>query len=81
MIYRNLGRTGVKVSDTANCHQRGVTSPIIGPRNLSQLEDNLGAVDVSLTDEDRRRIDGAAPPGRAISPMCEGDWGPHPHRW
>jgi aryl-alcohol dehydrogenase-like predicted oxidoreductase len=34
-----------------------VTSVIIGARKLSQLEDNLKAVDVVLTDEDRRALD------------------------
>jgi aryl-alcohol dehydrogenase-like predicted oxidoreductase len=29
-----------------------VTCPIIGPRTLDQLEDNLGAIDVRLTDEE-----------------------------
>ncbi len=28
-----------------------VSSPIIGPRNLTQLEDNLGSVDLKLTEE------------------------------
>jgi diketogulonate reductase-like aldo/keto reductase len=30
---------------------RGVTAPIIGARTLAQLEDNLGALDVTLTDD------------------------------
>ena len=46
--------------------QPGVTSPIVGPRTIEQLDDNLGALDVSLTDEDRQRIDAAAPPGGMI---------------
>jgi aryl-alcohol dehydrogenase-like predicted oxidoreductase len=33
-------------------HQPVITSPIIGPRNIDQLEDNLGAVDVDLSDEE-----------------------------
>ncbi len=42
-------------------HQPGVTSPIIGPRTLEHLEDNLGAVEVEITDEDRQRLDAVAP--------------------
>jgi len=37
-------------------HQPVISSPIIGPRTLSQLEDNLGAVDVSLTDDEFERL-------------------------
>ena len=60
--------------------QPGVTSPIIGPRTMEQLEDNLGAPAVEITDEDRRRIDEIIPPGRMVSPFYEADFGPHPHR-
>ncbi len=34
-----------------------VTSPIIGPKNLKQLEDNLGAVDFQLSAEDKESLD------------------------
>jgi aryl-alcohol dehydrogenase-like predicted oxidoreductase len=60
--------------------QPGVTSPIIGPRTLDQLKDNLGALDVTITEEDRQRIDEAAPPGSAASPFYEAEFGPHPQR-
>jgi aryl-alcohol dehydrogenase-like predicted oxidoreductase len=40
-----------------------VTSVIIGPRTMDQLEDSLKAVDVQITDEDARRIDELVPPG------------------
>ncbi|MBN9492793.1 aldo/keto reductase [bacterium] len=60
--------------------QPGVTSAIIGPRTMDQLEDNLGAADVVLTDEDRKRIDEVLPPGRMVSPFYEAEFGPHPHR-
>jgi aryl-alcohol dehydrogenase-like predicted oxidoreductase len=42
--------------------QPGVTAPIIGPRTLDQALDNLGAASVTITDEDRARIDVFAPP-------------------
>jgi aryl-alcohol dehydrogenase-like predicted oxidoreductase len=35
----------------------GVTAPIIGARNMTQLEDNLGCVGWQLTDEQRQRLD------------------------
>lgn len=62
-------------------HQPAVTSPIIGPRTMEQLEDNLGAFEVSLTPEDQERLDAVAAPGRATVPYYEADFGPSIHRW
>lgn len=67
--------------------QPGITSPLIGPRTLEQLEGYLGALDVVLDAEALARIDELAPPGRATVPMYGADgfawttWGPHEHRW
>lgn len=61
--------------------QPGITSPIIGPRTMEQFEDNLGALDVEITDSDRARLDEVAPPGRASVFYYEADFGPHPFRW
>ncbi|GAB4331226.1 MAG: aldo/keto reductase [Dehalococcoidia bacterium] len=60
--------------------QPGVTSPIIGPRTMEQLEDNLGALEVAISDDDRARIDELVPPGRMVSPFYEAEFGPHPYR-
>ena len=60
--------------------QPGITSPIIGPRTMGQLEDNLGALDLSVTGDDRRQIDALVPPGRMVSPFYEAEFGPHTHR-
>jgi len=60
--------------------QPGITSPIIGPRTMEQLEDNLGALDVVITEDDRRRVDELVPPGGMVSPFYEAEFGPHPHR-
>ena len=35
----------------------GITSPIIGPRSLEQLEENLGAVGLRLDDDERKALD------------------------
>ena len=48
-----------------NASQPGVTAPIIGPRTLEQLVDNLGATNVKITDADRARLDALAPPWSA----------------
>lgn len=42
--------------------QPAITSPIIGPRTMAQLEDNLAALDVEITEEDEARIDKISPP-------------------
>jgi len=63
------------------CMQRtGVTSPIIGPRTLEQLEDNLGALEVTFSEDELKRIDRIARRGDAVAPFYEADFGPHPHR-
>ncbi|WP_326523623.1 aldo/keto reductase [Sphingomonas sp.] len=45
-------------------HRPAVTSVIVGAKRVDQLEDNLGAVDVRLSDEDLARLDAvsALPP-------------------
>jgi len=58
----------------------GVTSPIIGPRNMVQFEDNLGALDVTFTDEELIQIDAIVQPGTMVSPFYEADFGPHLYR-
>ncbi len=60
--------------------QPGVTSPIVGPRTLEQMDEYLGGSLVRLTDEDRREIDALVPPGGVVSPFYEADFGPHPYR-
>ena len=77
------GEKGCTVSQFALAwcmHQPGITSPIIGPRTMEQLEDNLGAVDVEVTDADREKIDEVIAPGTCVQPYYQADWGPHPHR-
>ena len=61
--------------------QPGVTSPIIGPRTVAQLTDNLGALDVAITEDDRQQLDAVAPPGDVIVPYYAADFGPHLYRW
>jgi aryl-alcohol dehydrogenase-like predicted oxidoreductase len=34
-----------------------ITSPIIGPRTLDQLEDNLGVVGFKLSTEEKKSLD------------------------
>lgn len=80
-IAKKKGCTVSQMAIAWCARQPGVTSPIIGPRTIEQLEDNLGAVDVDITDDDRKKLDEAAPPGRATVPYYDADFGPHEYRW
>jgi aryl-alcohol dehydrogenase-like predicted oxidoreductase len=60
--------------------QSGITSPIIGPRTMEQLEDNLKAADVKISEEDHKRIDELILPGTHVAPYYEADFGPHQYR-
>ncbi len=79
-IAKDKGCTLAQLAVAWVAQQPGVTSAIIGPRTMEQLEDNLGASGVILTDDDRRRIDEIVPPGRMVSPFYEAEFGPHPYR-
>jgi aryl-alcohol dehydrogenase-like predicted oxidoreductase len=50
----------------------GVTSPIIGPRTMEQLDSQLGAEDVVLTTDILDRIDEIVPPGTNLNPADRG---------
>src|SRR5436190_1706995 len=53
----------------------GVTSAIIGPRTMEQLEGLLSGADVRLPDEALDRIDGLVPPGTVVLSADRG-WEP-----
>ena len=61
--------------------QPGVTAPIIGPRTMEQLEDNLGALDVELTADDFAAIDRLAQPGTNAADFYEASFKPNDHRF
>jgi aryl-alcohol dehydrogenase-like predicted oxidoreductase len=54
-----------------------VTSPIVGPRTMEQLEGHLGAVDVALTGDVLDAIDEIVPPGTNLN-AADAGWRP-PH--
>jgi aryl-alcohol dehydrogenase-like predicted oxidoreductase len=41
----------------------GVTCPIIGPRTLEQVKDNMGAMKVTLSEQEMKAVDALNPPG------------------
>jgi aryl-alcohol dehydrogenase-like predicted oxidoreductase len=48
---------------------------------MEQLVDNLRALEVTLTDDERARINELVPPGSVFAPFYEADFGPHSYRW
>ena len=62
----------------------GVTSPIIGPRTMAHLVDNIGALEISLNAEDHARLDVLAEPEQATVPYYHGamvNFKPNEHAW
>ena len=49
-----------------------VTSAIIGPRTMEQLESQLGAADVDLSADVLDQIDAIVPPGMNLNPADAG---------
>jgi aryl-alcohol dehydrogenase-like predicted oxidoreductase len=47
--------------------QPGVTAPIIGPRTVDHLADNLAILDKKFMDEDRSMVDNMVHPGNAVA--------------
>ncbi len=56
-IANELGVRPIQTALAWVLSKPGVTAPIIGPRTMEQLEDNLGALDVELTADDFAAID------------------------
>ena len=44
---------------------------------MEKLEQNLGAVEVEITDQNRTQIDETSLPNRVIAPYYQADFGPH----
>jgi aryl-alcohol dehydrogenase-like predicted oxidoreductase len=56
---------------------RAVTAAIIGPRTLEQLDGQLGAADLQLSDDVLDAIDAIVPPGTNLNPADAGWRAPH----
>lgn len=54
------GKTAAQIALNWVLHRHGVTAPIIGARNLTQLEDNLGATGWRLDDETGKALSWAS---------------------
>jgi aryl-alcohol dehydrogenase-like predicted oxidoreductase len=64
-LAKDKGCTPSQLALAWNAAQPGITAPIIGPRTLEQLIDNIAATSVRVTDEDRARLDAFALPWSA----------------
>jgi 1-deoxyxylulose-5-phosphate synthase len=61
------GMTAAQLSTLWCKDQPGVTSPIIGPRTMRHLEEALGVLDMTLSDEDQEAFDALVHPGNVVS--------------
>ncbi|XXT94545.1 aldo/keto reductase [Sorangium sp. So ce834] len=59
-VAAESGKTPSQIAIAWTLLNPAVTAPILGARTLKQLEDNLGALDVRLTDDQRARLDRAS---------------------
>jgi aryl-alcohol dehydrogenase-like predicted oxidoreductase len=63
----------------------GITSIVLGPRNVDQLAGQLAALDVTIDSELSKSIDEIVPPGRVTVPYylddSFADFRPQPYRW
>ncbi|SDH49770.1 aryl-alcohol dehydrogenase (NADP+) [Leifsonia sp. 98AMF] len=70
-VASETGASASQVSLAWLSDRPAVTSVILGARTVEQLEDNLGAADLELTDEQRARLDEASTPRTDIYPYGE----------
>lgn len=84
-LAKDKGCTPSQLALAWNASQPGITAPIIGPRTLEQLIDNIAATSVRVTDEDRARLDALSPPWSATLRYYDAamaiDFRPNLTRW
>lgn len=61
-VASEVGRTPAQVAVNWVAQRPGVASTLLGARTVEQLEDNLAALDFSLTEEQRARLDEVSAP-------------------
>jgi aryl-alcohol dehydrogenase-like predicted oxidoreductase len=61
-VSKELHRSPAHIALNWVATQPGITSPILGASKLSQLEDNLGALDFSIPAELRKQLDAVSAP-------------------
>ncbi|KAF9173679.1 hypothetical protein BGX21_003514 [Mortierella sp. AD011] len=61
-IAKECNRTPAQVAVNWTLQKPGITSPLIGARTMAQLEDNIGALEFKLTEEQMARLDAVSNP-------------------
>lgn len=67
-VAQDAGISLIELAIAFAINHPGVTSAIIGPRTMEQLESQLPAANVTLSAEVLDRIDGLVAPGRTMNP-------------
>jgi aryl-alcohol dehydrogenase-like predicted oxidoreductase len=73
IVAEEAGITLIELALAFVMRHPGVTAPIIGPRTMEQLESQLPAADVVLSDDVLDRIDEIVPPGTNLN-EADGGW-------
>ena len=72
-LAEEAGMTLIELALAFVLSHPAVTAPIIGPRTMEQLESQLGAAEITLSDELLDRIDEIVPPGVTLN-RVDGGW-------
>jgi len=64
-VAKEVGKTPAQVSINWLL-KKGITSPLVGAKNEAQLQDNLGALDFTLTEEQFQRLNTVSAPNLAF---------------
>jgi aryl-alcohol dehydrogenase-like predicted oxidoreductase len=82
---KEAGATLTALSLAWTLQRQGITSIVLGPRNLDQLTGQLAALDITIDNELSKRIDEIVPPGGVTVPYylddSFADFRPQPYRW
>ena len=65
-LARECGKSPVQLAYLWCKDQPGITAPIVGPRNVQQLQDLLPVLDNSLGESERQKCDEINPPGGVV---------------
>ncbi|MCY4464921.1 MAG: aldo/keto reductase [Chloroflexi bacterium] len=83
-IAAEKGRSSSQIALAWVNSKPGITAPIIGPRTMAHLNDNIAALEVELSEADHARLDAVAEPERATVPYYHGsmvNFKPNEHTW
>jgi aryl-alcohol dehydrogenase-like predicted oxidoreductase len=82
---KEAGVTLTALSLAWTLQRPGVTTIVLGPRTVDQLDDQLAALDFAIDEELSKRIDEIVPPGGITVPYylddSFADFRPQPYRW